>query len=107
MFSPGETICHRFIIPFVANEISKVIITYKQNDHIVFIKTITSGFEEADSRLKTKFNVTFTQNESLTFKDLYDYYIQINVLTTFGTRATSKEIKGRSGVQYHKEVITP
>ena len=107
MFNPGETVVHQFVIPFVAAEIAKVIVSYKQGDCIVFEKTITSGFEEADSRLKTKFNVTFTQNESLTFKDLYDYYIQINVLTTFGTRATSKEIKGRSGVQYHKEVITP
>lgn len=106
MFNPGETVVHQFVIPFVAAEVSKVVVSYKQGDCIVFEKTITSGFEEADSNLKTKFNVMFTQEESLTFNELYDYYVQLNVITTYGTRATSKEIKGRNGAQYHKEVIS-
>ena len=107
MFNPGETVVHQFVIPFVAAEVSKVVVSYKQGDCIVFEKTITSGFEEADSNLKTKFNVMFTQEESLTFNELHDYYVQLNVITTYGTRATSKEIKGHNGAQYHKEVISP
>lgn len=104
MFSPGETVVHRFNIPFIASELAKVIISYKQGDDIIFEKTITSGFEELDV-IKTKITIVFTQTESLLFKELRDYTIQVNVLTKTGTRATSKIIKGKSSAQYHKEVI--
>ena len=45
MFFPGETITHSFVIPFAANEIDHVILSYKQNGAIILEKTITSGFE--------------------------------------------------------------
>ena len=106
MFNPGETIIHQFIVPFVADEIDKVIVSYKQEGSIVFEKTITSGFEEADDPLKSKFSIQFTQEESLIFKEMKFYFVQLNVLTVYGTRATSKEIKGTNGAQYHKEVIS-
>lgn len=106
MFSPGETICHRFIIPFVANEISKVIITYKQNDHIVFIKTITSGFEEDQKPERTLITVAFSQEESLLFDPYADYRIQLNVYTYLGSRAASCEIKQFNTVQHYREPIT-
>ena len=105
MFNPGETVLHRFIIPFIPNEISKVIVTYKQEDDVVFEKTITSGFEGLESNTKTQFTVDFSQDESLLFKDLYNYTAQVNVLTIHGTRASSKPIKGFNGSQYHREVI--
>ena len=107
MFNPGETIIHQFTIPFVAAEMTKVIVSYKQGDDIVFEKTVTSGFEAIDDNSKTKFDVILSQQESLMFHELTNYTVQVNVLTMYGTRASSKEIKGSNGAQYHKEVITP
>ena len=107
MFNPGETIVHEFVIPFSALELAKVIVSYKQEDDIVFEKTVTSGFEPIENTENSKFSVEFSQQESLLFRDLLNYTIQLNVLTSSGSRAASKEIKGCSGTQYHRGVITP
>ena len=107
MFNPGETIAHQFIIPFVSTEISKVVVSYKQGDDIIIEKTVTSGFESIRGGTHTQFILIFSQQESLTFGEHQDYMVQVNVLTTAGSRATSKEIRGKNGAQYHKEVITP
>ena len=48
MFNPGETVAHKFIIPFDSSVLSKVIVTYKQCDNVFLSKTITSGFESYD-----------------------------------------------------------
>ena len=106
MFHPGETISHTFIIPFAVVELSKVIVTYKQSDHIVLTKTITSGFEQGETKAKSKVIVTFDQRETLLFEENKPYTIQLNVYTQEGARAASCEIKGSSGVQHYKEVIT-
>lgn len=106
MFNPGETVAHQFIIPFVATELAKVVISYKQDGDIMFEKTITSGFEEYQTKANTKFTITFSQEESLTFNPLKDVFAQINVLTVKGARASSKPIKIYTGPQYHKEVIS-
>lgn len=108
MFNPGETVSHQFIIPFVAEEISKIIVTYKQDGDVVLEKTITSGFETYETD-KTRILVTFSQADSLLFKPEYDYTIQLNVLISNNgsfMRASSKEIKGKNGIQYHREVIS-
>ena len=105
MFSPGETVSHQFIIPFVAAEVAKVVVSYKQDDDIVFEKTITSGFEKYSQGEKTIFSYFLTQQESLMFDETKDLYIQLNVFTTYSTRATSKPIKYATGSQYHSEVI--
>ena len=106
MFSPGETICHRFIIPFVATEISKVILTYKQNDHIAFMKTITSGFEEYEQPEKTLITVAFSQEESLLFDCKDTIKCQLNVYTYLGSRAASTEITIKPYVQQYRDVIS-
>ena len=46
MFNPGETIAQQFVIPFSADKIGSIIITYKQNNDVILIKKITSNFEE-------------------------------------------------------------
>lgn len=46
MFNPGETIAQQFTVPFVADQIDSVIVTYKQNNDVILIKKITSNFEE-------------------------------------------------------------
>lgn len=106
MFSPGETTVQRFTVPFTPSELSTIIVTYRQDDHIVLIKTITSGFTAGATAGETAFEIALTQQESLMFKDDSDYYVQINVYTTSGSRATSKEMKDSTGVQHYKKVIS-
>lgn len=104
MFFPGETITHRFVIPFAINEIDHVILSYKQNEAIIFEKTITSDFVEESQHI-TSFSFTFTQTEGLLFSDNASFTIQCNVYTKSGTRHTSYEMKSNNGVQYLREVI--
>ena len=105
MFHPGETVTHTFTIPFLFSEVSKVIITYKQNDHIILTKAITSDFADS-SESTSSVIVTLTQEESLLFEENKDFRIQLNVFTKSGARVTSDEIKGENGAQHYKEVIT-
>ena len=114
MFNPGETIGHTFIIPFRRTDISEVIISYKQNDSIVFERRITSSddFKEYTGPdgeidpLKTKIQIVLSQKESLMFYELSKYTIQLNVLTKAGSRHSSALIKGCNGVQQHKKVMS-
>ena len=105
MFIPGETITHEFTIPFADDEISKVIVTYKQNNKIILTKPISSGFEQV-TQAKTKITVLLSQQESLLFSDKDDYFIQLNVFTNEGARAASAEFRGSTGHQHYKKVIT-
>ena len=105
MFIPGETITHEFIIPFLETEISKVIVTYKQNNRIILTKPISSGFEKYSAG-KTKVILAMSQKESLLFDGENDYTIQLNVLTVKGgSRATCAEFQGSTAIQHYKEVI--
>lgn len=104
MFNPGETVTHTFTIPFAIAEIDKVIVTYKQKEEVVFEKAITSGFSQEGT--KTAFTIAFSQEESLIFLELHSYTAQLNVLTVGGSRFTSKLIKGKTGAQHHREVMT-
>jgi len=106
MFFPGETITHRFVVPFAANEIDKVIISYKQKEAIMFEKTLTSGFVKEDQHI-TSVEFQLTQGEGLLFADDTPFTVQVNVYTIVGTRHTSHEMNSSSGVQYLREVIAP
>ena len=106
MFFPGETITHRFVIPFAANEIDKVIFSYKQKEAIMFEKTITSGFIVEEEHI-TSIEFQLTQGEGLLFSDDVPFTVQVNVYTKVGTRHTSHELNSSSGVQYLREVINP
>lgn len=104
MFIPGETVTHEFTIPFADTELSTVIVTYKQDNKIILTKTISS-FEKV-TEAKTKIVVTFSQQDSLLFDEHSDYTIMLNVYTIRGSRAACKEIKGSTGVQHYKKVIS-
>lgn len=106
MFFPGETITHRFIIPFSADSIDKVIISYKQNGAIMFEKIITDDFLEEEPNYTTII-YQLTQGEGLLFADNSPFTIQLNVYTHAGSRHTSYELKGNSGIQYVRNVIDP
>ena len=104
MFFPGETITHRFIIPFAADEIDHVVLSYKQNESIIFEKTINSGFENISAGT-CSLSFVFTQNEGLLFEDNSPFTIQCNVYTKGGTRHTSYEMSSSNGIQYLREVM--
>ena len=108
MFIPGETISFEFQLPFEKNDIQKVILTYRQRDHIVLVKTIYPG-QIVNEVHGSHFVVTLTQEESLLFKDDDYFYVQINV--TFiapdgNTRCTSYELRGENKLQHYREVVT-
>jgi len=105
MFVPGETVAQEFLIPFADTELSKVVLTYKQNNKIVLTKPISSGFEKV-TETQTRITVPLSQKETLLFCDKYDYTMQLNVYTIWGSRVASKEIKGSTGTQQYKDVIT-
>lgn len=105
MFFPGETITHKFFVPFNHNEIVKAIVTYKQNDQIILEKTITSGFQSEEED-KSSFEYSLSQPESLCFQDNSRFTIQLNVYAAGGSRHASYELRGDSGIQYLREVIT-
>lgn len=113
MFHPGETITHRFIIPFGIREIDYVIVSYKQNDHIILEKKITSDQIEdiPETRNLSIVQYELTQTESLQFEDWHNegcnnsYTMQLNVYTTNGTRHASNILKEQNGIQYYREVM--
>lgn len=118
MFFPGESICHMFVVPFVPAEISKAIISYKQDEDIVFEKTITQNdTDERGERLIQEifdeeqyksviYCIVSPQLQSLLFKDDSGLKIQVNIFTTNGRRATSQIIKSYTGEQFYREVIS-
>ena len=104
MFFPGETITHKFIVPFSKSEIDHAVISYKQNGGIVFEVTITTFEKVENSKCSVTYN--FTQEDSLLFEDDMPFTIQCNIYTKQGTRHTSHEMSSSSGVQYLREVMT-
>lgn len=106
MFFPAETITHQFVIPFAANEIDKVIFSYKQQDAVMFEKIITTGFVAEEDHV-TSVDFQLTQGEGLLFADGTDYTVQVNVFTKSGTRHTSHEMRSSTGVQYLREIVHP
>jgi len=106
VFFPGETISHSFVVPFAAAEIDYAIVSYKQNEAVIFEKRITSGFNAEDTSI-TQFDFTLTQEESLLFDDDKPFTIQVNIYTTGGTRHSSHEVSDSSGVQYVRNILLP
>lgn len=111
MFHPGETVSHVFNIPFLTTDVAKVLITYKQKDHIILVKTITSSnltpvLDELNVPVGSQLTVTLTQEESLKFMEKSVFSVQLNVITTGGARSASNEIEDKTGPQYYKEVIS-
>jgi hypothetical protein len=103
VFIPGETVSFRFILPFVDEEIVKVITTFKQNDHIVCEIPVESSYI-GDGQ----FVITLSQEQSLLFKDDTDFYIQLNaILNVDGSsiRCASTEIKCSNYRQHIREVV--
>ena len=81
----GTTPVHVFNLPFEANLIQEVRVTYAQSGEKVLEKT------EADCTLEDKcIMVELTQQETLKFKARVNVEIQIKLLTTAGEVMASK-----------------
>ena len=113
MFCPGETIRHTFIIPFLARNISKIVVTYKFKGDVFFEKVITSDnstqfqyYEPAENENKTKVSFILSQDESLLFPENDCYTIQINVLTLGNSRHSCTILKEETYVQQYQELET-
>ena len=104
MFFPGETVTHKFVLPFPAGDIDYVVFSYKQNDYIVFEKQIASGFEEL-SVDSCSVSFAFSQEDGMRFLDNTPFTIQCNIFTKGQSRHTSYVMKGFSGIQYLREVM--
>lgn len=106
MLIPGMTASHTFIVPFAKETISKVLISYNQNDFIVVERTIDHPSLISTEDGLTKIEIQLTQEESLRLKSGIPCFIQLNVISGNGSeRFPSLPIEERVGVQYHKEVI--
>ena len=109
MFIPGETISHQFHLPFVRADIVKVIVTYRQNGHIVFEPKTVYPNSITNVGQGSQFVITLSQEESLLFEDDKYFYVQLNVIFTSdeGTiRTTSVELRGENNLQHLREVVT-
>ena len=102
MFIPGETISHKFYIPFVRSDIDRIYVSYKQNDCLILKKTVYPGSVTREG-VNSYFIVVLSQEESLLFQDDMGYTIQLNVIFTSGARCSSKDIKGVNGAQHLRE----
>lgn len=107
MFIPGETITHQFYIPFIAADVLKILVTYKQDDRVILTKTVYSNqILTVASGEQSTFTVTLTQQESLLFKNDSDFKIQLNVIFNSLARCASVEMDGSNGVQQYRKVVT-
>lgn len=114
MFLPGETIIHEFKLPVIPKEVSKIVVTYEQNDRIVLVKTISASNVLADGKT-SKVQCKLTQAESLLFespevnrfnKNSVPFTVQVNIYTKTGTRLTSIPASGSTGIQHYREVVS-
>lgn len=104
MFYPGETVIYSYVLPFAVADLHTVILSYKQKNHVILEKEITSGFQEEEGFAVVDHDLS--QAEALMFEDDVPFTVQVNVYTNGGSRHVSSEIKETTGVQYHREVIT-
>lgn len=103
MFYPGETEYETFTLPFAASEIRSVLVSYKQGDRVILEKNTTG--KEAIDEFVCRVSLSLTQLDTMKFRDDEDISIQLNVMTTSGTRVVSTPITMSCGPQYHRVVI--
>ena len=103
---PASTPTHTFDIPFAADYIEKVLVSYKQRGSIVLAKEVTSFTDSATEENVCSFAIPFTQEETLKFANNQPIMAQLNIFTTDDKRLTSDPIEIEAGDQYERRVIT-
>lgn len=96
----ATTPTHTFELPFAANQLAKIRISYAQNDAVVFEKTEADCVVEGNS-----IKVTLTQEETLQFDSTYNVQIQIRALTADGKALASQIEKVRIKDVLNEEVL--
>lgn len=102
-FYPGQTDYQVFTLPFAADDVTSVLVSYKQGGRVVLEKEASS--KEAIDEETCSVSLTFTQAESLKFIDGEDILVQLNVIGASGARVTSNPIVLSCGDQYHRQII--
>ena len=106
MFIPGETIAHEFIIPFVRSDIGRIYVTFYQNGRTVIEKSVPSQQIVQRGTEESYFVIILTQYESLLFDDRSEYFMQLNMVFKNGTRSSSHLMRGETGIQHIRKVVT-
>ena len=107
MFTPGETVSYKFILPFIRSDVGRIYVSYYQNNHIILEKTVPCvQVVNMSDEGKSYFTVSLSQEESLLFENMSDYFMQINIVFANGMRAASRLMKGTNGIQQIQEVVT-
>jgi ABC-type uncharacterized transport system auxiliary subunit len=96
----GSTPTNEFSVPFPAEVIDKVIVTYEQNDAVVLEKH-TKDLKIADYSVTAK----LTQEETMRFESGKIVVIQIKVKTTDGEVIPSDKIYANGYEVLNKEVL--
>ena len=96
-FHPGETFVVNFVIPFEKYDVKAVLLSFRNQDRIVYEAMSTSIVPAKDSEGnvipgKVRVGYLFSQAESLMFEENMDYTMQLNVYGFNSSRITSKEM---------------
>ena len=102
MIYPGETKEQVFVMPYPYDAIDTAIVTYRQNNAVVFEKT-ADEFEVLTSD-KSRFSIALAQEDTLMLKDNIPCYMQVNVILVGDNRKVSAPFMETVGIQYHREV---
>lgn len=100
---PGETDGHQFIIPFPAEEVEKVMVSYKQHCNVV-LNVETTELENTEDGEST-FTIPLSQEDTLKFNGMDQLNIQLNVLLKNGDRRTSNIIELYTGDQFYRHIM--
>ena len=102
---PGETDTHTFTLPFMAENVARAVVTYRQQGVVRLEKTVDAFQEDPTAPGKCLAVVELSQNDTLALIDGVMVKIQVNVLLTDGQRRSSMPISYSLGDQYHRAVI--
>ena len=103
---PGETATIEFEVPFASSHLSKAIITFSQNEFTV-LKVETTNITPLSTVAPVTSLVTYTlsQSESLRLENYATCKVQINLMSTEGSRLVGSEVYLPVGVQQYRRVI--
>ena len=96
----GSTVTHVFNIPFEANKIKELKITYSQNDSIVLFRKRNNCTVD-----DYKITVTLLQEDTFKFDSSRSVNIQLRILTNEGIALSSKVFTVSIGKCLDNEVL--
>ena len=89
---PGSTQTCSFDVPYIADTLSKGVVTFRQDDQTRLKVETTNIVSNQDDPNKSTISITLTQSQSLKLKNSVQCSVQLNLLTTTGARLMCKPI---------------